>query len=107
MESNLTEYYIKQAQNALYMEYHAFSKSHYYMSKLCYLPAKGVDVTLESLKIPLSAAEKIVVATYNLLGTRFDDRCNIEDAVLNMKYVYMNMTSLPVSVLLDSVPKRF
>jgi hypothetical protein len=100
MESDFTGMLIKQMQLTLYLEHNKFTKDNPFCGQMCYLPARGIDCGLESIKTPLSVVEKTAVAFYNLFGKYCDNRCNTKDAAINISYVYMNMTSLPMSVLL-------
>lgn len=103
MKSMITYHYLSKAQNDIYNKLNAYSKEQPFLGRLVSIPAAIGDVSLQTLKTPLTVIEYLAFAAINLFGAAFHEKCNLKDTLWNVEGFFCNLSIIPATLLLFPV----
>ncbi len=92
---------LKTVQDHLYMDVRNFAKHHKTLGRCIAIPVALVDVTLETLRLPLQAIEDIAMTAINLIGKVFSSpKCHLKHALMNIERSLMHAADIPIAVVM-------
>ena len=90
--------YLGMAQNQLINYQNEYAKNRSVLGRVSVIPVALFDVALQTLKTPLWAIERIVVAAMNLVGILFHQNCNLRDSLVCIQGAGELLVSLAVVI---------
>ncbi|MDF2549343.1 MAG: hypothetical protein K0S07_410 [Chlamydiales bacterium] len=100
MKSNLISESFTGLQDKLYDKLNEFSHSHKILGRMCSVPVSVLDVTLDTVKMPVRIIECVAMAAINLIGAAFFDKYTLKDALAHTDWALGVTANIPVKVVM-------
>jgi len=103
MRSNIIDRALTVPQNGLYDILNPFAKEHPTLGALAATPVVAIDITLETVKLPLKVIERLALTIINALGALFFTNCTIGEAIGCMEGTLFNLVYIPVALVMAPI----